>query len=79
MRAYLLAGTLALAASVHAAPPDLAAGKAKFQQCASCHAVGPGASGGYAPQLNGIVGRAAGSTSDFAYSAVLKHARFHWT
>jgi cytochrome c len=70
---------LTLAANVQAAPPDLAAGKALFHQCAECHAVGPGARAGFAPQLNGIVGRAAGSTHDFAYSAVLKNARFHWT
>jgi len=77
MRAGLL--LLAAVSSAQAAPPNLAAGKAAFHQCAECHAVGPGASNGFAPQLNGIVGRAAGSTRDFAYSAVLKNARFHWT
>lgn len=70
---------LALVAPAQAAPADLAAGKAAFQKCASCHAVGPYARGGYAPQLNGIVGRRAGSTTDFAYSAVLKNAKFSWT
>lgn len=62
-----------------AVPVDLVAGKAAFQKCASCHAVGPYARGGYAPQLNGIVGRRAGITTDFAYSAVLKHANFSWS
>jgi cytochrome c len=71
--------TLGAAAGLHAAPADLVAGKAAFQTCASCHAVGPYARGGYAPQLNGIVGRRAGSTTDFAYSAVLKNANFRWS
>ena len=66
-------------AAAHAAPPDLAAGKAAFQTCASCHTIGPGARGSFGPQLNGIVGRKAGSTTDFAYSAVLKHANFSWS
>lgn len=78
MRTWLIV-LLAGAAAAHAAPPDLAAGKRAFQRCASCHAVGPGAAAGFAPQLNGIVGRHAGATTDFAYSAVLKHARFTWT
>jgi len=73
-----LVPALAMAAA-HAAPPDLVAGKASFQKCAGCHAVGLGASGNYAPQLNGVVGRRAGSTTDFAYSAVLRNARFSWT
>jgi cytochrome c2 len=79
MKLWVSTCLLALAAGAQAAPADLVAGKAAFQRCAECHAVGPGASAGFAPQLNGIVGRAAGSTGDFAYSPVLKHARFHWT
>ena len=75
----LFAALLAWAGIAHAAPPNLAAGKAAFQQCASCHAVGPTARGGFAPQLNGIVGRKAGITKDFAYSPVLKNANFTWS
>lgn len=70
---------LAMAAGAHAAAANVTAGKAAFQRCTECHAVGPGASAGFAPQLNGIVGRKAGATTDFAYSAALKHARFTWT
>jgi cytochrome c len=70
---------LAVGAGAHAAPADLVAGKAAFQRCASCHAVGPDARGGYAPQLNGIVGRRAGITTDFTYSAALKNGKFSWT
>jgi cytochrome c len=70
---------LACGAGAQAAPADLVAGKAAFQRCALCHAVGPNARGGYAPQLNGIVGRRAGITTDFAYSAALKNGKFSWS
>ncbi|MRX07835.1 c-type cytochrome [Pseudoduganella sp. FT25W] len=49
-----------------------------FQRCASCHAVGPFASGGYGPQLNGIVGRRAASTRDYKYSEAMKKSGLVW-
>jgi len=76
---YLLGVWWTVAGLAHAAPPNLVAGKAAFQRCASCHAVGPAAQGGFAPQLNGIVGRKAGITKDYAYSPVLKNANFTWS
>jgi cytochrome c len=54
------------------------AGKLLFQRCASCHAVGPYASGGYGPQLNGIVGRRAASTKDYKYSEAMKKSGLTW-
>jgi cytochrome c len=63
----------------HAAAPDLAAGKAAFAKCASCHQVGKFAHGGFGPQLNGVIGRAAGSTADFKYSPAMKASRLTWT
>ena len=57
---------------------DPVAGRAAFQPCMSCHQVGPTARAGFGPQLNGIVGRPAGST-DYAYSAALKNAGIVWT
>lgn len=59
---------------------DIQAGKATFAaKCASCHAVGPSARGYFAPQLNGIVGRPAGSTKDFRYSAAMKKSGIVWS
>jgi cytochrome c len=49
-----------------------------FQRCASCHAVGPFASGGYGPQLNGIVGRRAAATKDYKYSDAMKKSGLTW-
>ncbi|MFT5645126.1 MAG: cytochrome c [Janthinobacterium sp.] len=62
---------------------DVVAGKALFASlnCASCHAVGPGAGAGFGPQLNGIFGRVAGSTIDYKdrYSTAMKQSGIVWT
>lgn len=59
---------------------DIAAGKATFiAACASCHQLGPSARGGFGPQLNGIVGRPAGSTPDYSYSAAMKNSGIVWS
>lgn len=75
----VVTAVLALALScTHAA--DIRAGQATFTaKCASCHAVGPSARAYFAPQLNGIVGRAAASTRDFKYSAAMKKSGIVWT
>ncbi|MBW8901222.1 MAG: c-type cytochrome, partial [Massilia sp.] len=46
-----------------------------FKPCASCHQIGPNARGGFGPQLNGLFGRRAGTTPDFAYSDAMKASR----
>jgi cytochrome c len=53
-------------------------GAAAFQKCASCHQVGAHAQGGFGPQLNGLFGRRAGSTPDYAYSAAMKTSNIVW-
>lgn len=60
-------------------PGDAAAGKRAFVRCASCHQVGPSARAGFGPQLNGIIGRKAGSTPDFIYSPAMKQSGIVWT
>ncbi|WP_323055741.1 c-type cytochrome [Paucibacter sp. PLA-PC-4] len=78
-----LAALLALGPSdAGAAGPagTIAAGKATFvAACASCHQVGPSARGGFGPQLNGIVGRQAGSTPDYSYSAAMRKSGIVWS
>nr|WP_034302482.1 cytochrome c family protein [Herbaspirillum sp. RV1423] len=69
---------IAPAPSVHAAG-DVAAGKAAFAKCASCHQVGPSARAGFGPQLNGIVGRPSATTRDYRYSAAMQNARIVWS
>jgi cytochrome c len=72
-----------VAAHAAAAPATLTgnaeAGKAAFRKCASCHQVGPSARGGFGPKLTGVIGRKAGSTTDYKYSAAMKNANMVWT
>ncbi|TQK10790.1 cytochrome c family protein [Herbaspirillum sp. SJZ107] len=53
-------------------------GATVFRQCASCHQVGANARGGFGPQLNGLFGRRAGATADFAYSPAMKASGIVW-
>lgn len=77
----LATGAVLPAYAASAAKPtgDIAAGKAGFAKCASCHQVGPSARAGFGPQLNGIVGRAAAASKDYRYSAALQNSRIVWT
>ncbi|SFK00733.1 c-type cytochrome [Celeribacter neptunius] len=47
---------------------DPAKGEKVFRKCMACHAVGEGAQNKVGPVLNGVVGRAIASVSDFTYS-----------
>jgi cytochrome c len=57
---------------------DAATGARAFKQCASCHQIGDNARGGFGPQLNGLLGRRAGSTPDYAYSDAMKRSGIVW-
>jgi len=80
MRFSLLLLPLSLAVLQGCAPSgtDAATGERAFKQCASCHQVGVNAHGGFGPQLNGLFGRRAGSTPDFAYSDAMKRSGIVW-
>jgi cytochrome c len=78
--AWAAAG-LALLACLPACTPsgtDAAAGAKAFRACASCHQVGPNARAGFGPQLNGLFGRRAGSTPDYAYSDAMRTSGIVW-
>ncbi|MCP1200646.1 cytochrome c family protein [Notoacmeibacter sp. MSK16QG-6] len=53
---------------------DAAAGEKVFRKCKACHAVGDGAANKVGPQLNGVVGRTAGSAADYSYSPAMTSA-----
>lgn len=72
---FLLFPVLLQACSSSDKPPD---GATLFKTCASCHQVGPNARAGFGPQLNGLFGRRAGSTPDFAYSPAMKQSGIVW-
>ena len=75
---------LTLALTVIAAPA-LAAGDAEAggklftKTCGGCHSIGEGARGGFGPELNGIIGRPAGTTQDYQYSDAMKNSGVVWT
>jgi cytochrome c len=53
---------------------DPVKGENVFKKCKICHQVGEGAKNQVGPQLNGVIGRKAGSLPDFAYSPAMKEA-----
>lgn len=70
-------GTAAVAA---VAAGDAEAGARLFSKtCGGCHSVGENARGGFGPQLNGIIGRPAGTTADYQYSDAMKNSGVVWT
>lgn len=66
---------LALAPVPSQAQDDqVAAGEKVFKKCAACHAIGEGATNRVGPELNGLIGRTAGTAPDFTYSKAMKDA-----
>lgn len=55
-------------------PALVAAGETAWRQCRTCHQLGDGARNGTGPQLNGIVGAAAGQVDGFRYSPAITEA-----
>lgn len=54
---------------------DPAHGKSLYQGCESCHSINENDVG---PKHRGVVGRKAGSVSDYAYSPALKNSGLTW-
>ncbi|MBY0381460.1 MAG: cytochrome c family protein [Xanthobacteraceae bacterium] len=63
--------------SAHA--QDVDAGRRVFNKCIACHSVGPGAKNKIGPELNGLIGRRAGSVPGFSYSDANKQSGITWT
>jgi glucose/arabinose dehydrogenase/cytochrome c2 len=63
-----------------AGAPSANAGKAVFRaQCALCHSAEPNDNGGaQGPSLHGVVGRTAGTASDFGYTQALMNSKLSW-
>ena len=68
-----------VAAPAFAAGDAEAGGKLFTKTCGGCHSIGEGARGGFGPQLNGILGRPAGTTPDYQYSDAMKNSGVVWT
>ncbi|POA35614.1 MULTISPECIES: cytochrome c family protein [unclassified Pseudomonas] len=83
-KAAVLTVALILNTGVFSAPAEAAGdaeagGKLFNRICGGCHQVGDSARGSFGPQLNGIFGRHAGSTTDYQYSTAMKSSGVVWT
>ena len=58
---------------------DIQAGEQVFKKCRACHAVGLDAKNKVGPQLNGVIGRTAGSAEGYNYSNANKNSGIIWT
>ncbi|UDI95686.1 c-type cytochrome [Pseudomonas sp. IAC-BECa141] len=64
--------------------PTLAAGDAEAganifpRLCGGCHQVGESARPGFGPELNGIIGRQAGTSANYVYSDAMKNSGLTW-
>ncbi len=66
------------AATLPAHAQDAEAGKKTFIVCRACHQIGPNAKNGIGPELNGVVGRKAGTVPGFNYSEANKNSGITW-
>jgi cytochrome c len=57
---------------------DAAAGEKVFAKCKICHQLGEGAKNLVGPELNGVVGRKAGSVEGYSYSPANKSSGVTW-
>ena len=81
MKKLILSALIVLASSAvvpAALAQDAAAGKASFNKCMACHAIGEDAKNKVGPELNGLDGRKSGSAPDYNYSEANKNSGITW-
>ncbi|KPN91393.1 c-type cytochrome [Pseudomonas nunensis] len=75
----LMLTTGLLGTQAYAAGDAEAGGKLFSRTCGGCHQVGESARPGFGPELNGVIGRTAGSTTGYQYSEAMKSSGVIWT
>jgi cytochrome c len=75
----VLIALVAVTAGGAARAQDAGAGEKVFVKCQQCHHIGEGAKNFYGPELNGLIGRKAGSVPDYKYSDATKHSGIVWS
>jgi cytochrome c len=78
MKTFVAAAALIIVFAEVAAAQDATNGAKVFQQCAICHAIGPGAQNKIGPELNGLDGRRSGTVPSFDYSDANKNSGIVW-
>lgn len=70
--------SLVVTARVASADGDAAAGEVTFKVCRTCHQIGESARNFVGPELNGVVGRKAGTAPGYNYSDANKNSGLTW-
>ncbi len=78
IRHLLIASAILCAGTAASQAQDAAAGEKVFAQCKICHQIGEKAKNSVGPNLNGVIGRPAGSVAGYAYSAANKNSGLTW-
>ena len=78
MKILLTATALTVFSGAIAAAQDIGKGATVFKQCAVCHKIGPGATNGVGPELNGLDGRHSSSVPSYSYSDANKKSGIVW-
>ncbi|MFA9475394.1 MAG: cytochrome c family protein [Filomicrobium sp.] len=78
LRTLLAVAMIAAVPSLAVADVDLKKGKKVFRKCKACHAVGEKAKNKVGPQLNGVVGRKAGTIEGYKYSKAMLASGLTW-
>ena len=78
MRSAMFVALLAIAGAGEARAQDVAAGEKVFGVCRACHQIGETAKNSVGPIMNGVIGRTAGSSPGYSYSAANKSSGLTW-
>ncbi len=78
MRAAAIAVVFGLTLTANVQAQDAANGADVYKKCRACHQVGETAANAVGPQLNGIIGRKAGTVEGFNYSEANKGSGVIW-
>jgi cytochrome c len=78
LKAAAVVAMLAATTVAARADGDPEAGKNIFKKCHACHNIGEGAHNSVGPELNGVVGRKAGTVEGYSYSEANKTSGITW-
>ena len=78
MRGLIFVALLVVTGAGEVRAQDAAAGAKIFTACKACHQIGENAKNAVGPELNGLIGRKAGSVSGYSYSTANKDSGITW-